>query len=81
MSDEASLMSGASPTFGSRCHCVPSIVLFEVMCTYAAPGVRAISESSGMRLKLSASEVAAIFTVPTFFASFAALSVHVPVMM
>ena len=38
MSDEASLTSGASPTSGSACHWVPSIVLFDVMCTYAAPG-------------------------------------------
>jgi len=33
MSEEASATSGTSPTPGSVCHSVPSIVLFEVMCT------------------------------------------------
>ena len=49
MSDEASLTSGASPDAGSRCHWVPSIVLFEVMWTYAAPGVNSHSASVGIR--------------------------------
>ena len=39
MSDEVSLTSGTSPTSGSCLYSVPSIVLFEVMWTYAAPGV------------------------------------------
>ena len=66
-------MSGASPAFGSRCHWVPSIA---VRGDVHVRRIRAISESSGMRLKLSASEVTAIFHVPTFFASLAVLSVR-----
>ena len=49
MSDEVSLTSGTSPTSGSVLYSVPSMVLFEVMCTYAAPGVSFSSACVGTR--------------------------------
>ena len=54
MSEDVSLTSGAPPTSGSVFHSVPSIVLFDVMWTYAAPGVSRISPAVGMRVYLSA---------------------------
>ncbi len=80
MSDEASLTSGTSPTGGSRCHWVPSIVLFEVMWTYAAPGVSSSSASVGIRLKPVAAVDPVSWTLPTRRASLAALSAQEPVM-
>jgi len=59
MSDEVSLTSGTSPTSGSVFHSVPYIVLFDVMCTYAAAGVNTISSARGMRVNCSAFVVAA----------------------
>ena len=50
------------------------------MCTYAALAVSVNSSCDGIRLKFSASVLAAMFTEPTFLASLAALSVHDPVM-
>ena len=50
MSDEVSLTSGAPPVSGNVFHSVPSIVLFDVMWTYAAPGVSVISDGDGIRL-------------------------------
>ena len=79
MSDEVSLTSGASPTSGSIFHSVPSIVLFDVMWTYAAPRVSFNSDCAGMREYLSAAVVAATLTEPTFFASLIAFSAHEPV--
>ena len=70
MSDEVSLTSGTSPTSGSVFHSVPYIVLFDVMCTYAAPGVSSISLGAGIRVNCSAFVVAATCTFPTFLASF-----------
>ena len=49
MSDEVSLTSGTSPTLGSALYSVPSMVLFDVMCTYAAPGVSFSSDCVGTR--------------------------------
>jgi hypothetical protein len=62
-SDEASLTSGASPTSGSVCHCVPSMVLFDVMCAYAALAVNDSSACVGMRVKLSALVVSSFLSL------------------
>ncbi len=78
MSDEVSLTSGTEPVAGNVVHSVPSIVLFDVMWTYAAPGVCVISDSDGIRVYLSAFVEAATLTLPTFFASLIALSAHDP---
>ena len=43
---------------------VPTMVLFDVMCTYAAPGVSTISSPRGMRVNCSAFVVAATSTEP-----------------
>jgi hypothetical protein len=50
MSDDASATSGASPTCGSVFHWVPSMVLFVVMWTYAAPDVSFNSLCAGIRV-------------------------------
>ena len=42
-------MSGRSPTSGIEWYSVPSIVLFVVTCTYAAPGVSLSSACFGRR--------------------------------
>ena len=49
MSDEVSLTSGTSATSGNSRYSVPSMVLFDVMCTYAAPGVSFNSSCRGSR--------------------------------
>ena len=49
MSEDVSLTSGASPTSGSRLYSVPSMVLFDVMWTYAASADSWSSDCRGMR--------------------------------
>ena len=77
MSDDVSLTSGTSPTSGSVCHSVPSIVLFDVMWTYAAPGVSLSSDRCGNARVVVGLGGRRDVHVPTFFASFIALSAHV----
>ena len=79
MSDDASHTSGASPVSGNACHSVPYRVLFDVMWTYAAPGVSAISDDTGSRRKPSPSVEAAIRAAPIFLASASARCAQPPV--
>ena len=76
MSEDASHTSGAS-TSGKSCHCVPKIVLFDVMCTKLAPS--AYSMPSGMRSKFVSALDAATVGVPRICASLSAFFDHVPV--
>jgi hypothetical protein len=48
MSDDESFTRGTDPVDGSVFHSVPSIVLFEVMWTYAAAFVNVISDGDGI---------------------------------
>ena len=77
MSEDMSVASGTSPVSGYSCHCVPKIVLFEVMCTYGASGFKV--KSLGMYEKFLSSEDPTTFTSPKSFASFMAFFDHVPV--
>src|SRR5687767_4803775 len=77
-SDEASLTIGAWVE-GSAFHWVPSIVLFDVTCTYAGSAENCNSCGVGMRLKLSPSVDATTCVFPTLPASFKAFCDQDPV--
>ena len=82
MSDDASQTSGAPPTSGSALPFRAMIVLFDVMCTYAAPGVSFSSCCRRNALEVAVSSVvAATLVAPTFFASFSAFFAQSPVTM
>src|SRR5205814_8902917 len=76
MSDEVSLTSGAPPASGRSRIWVPSIVLFDVMWTYAAPVLSFNSDCAGTAEYPSPFVAAALWTVPTRVGLFVAVSGH-----